>query len=88
MQGKQKPDKHVLALTVDFTYCVCVTWQDQGDAPRADPPVLGAVSEGAQAQHHTGEAAQHRQQHEGPGGIPEGWTQTRPRTTHTSTHKH
>lgn len=41
--------------------CVCVTWQHQGHAARADPPVLGAVGEGAQAEHHAGEAAQHRQ---------------------------
>lgn len=57
--------------TLLLTLCV-FTWQEQGDAPRADPLVLGAVGEGAQAEHHTGEAAQHRQQHEGPGGVPEG----------------
>lgn len=53
---------------------LCVTWQDQGDAAGTDPPVLGAVSEGAQAEQHAGEAAQHRQQHKGPCGIPECWT--------------
>ena len=58
-----------------------VTWQDEGDPPRTDPPVLGAIGEGAEAEHDPCEAAQHRQQHEGPGGVPESC-----RHTHTHTH--
>lgn len=65
------------------------TRQQQGDAARADPPVLGAVGEGAQAEHHAGEAAQHRQQHEGPRGVPEGWTgQRRGAQTRQRRHTH
>lgn len=65
---------HLLLITW-YSECVCVTWQHQGDATCADPPVLGAISEGAKAEHHPSEAAQHRQKHEGPCGIPESCTQ-------------
>lgn len=71
---------------VTLLLCVCgVTWKEQGDASCADPLVLGTVGEGAQAEHHAGEAAQHRQQHKGPGGVPEGWKPKQVRRTKTAT---